>query len=112
MHPGTGELVLLPESMPWARSRRPGIGAGWYERFGAQQVEQGAVIMHGGVRRPVPAYYSRLAKRVDPLLGAEARAAAELHAFQTRDNRTPERLAVRGEVFAAKTAGLKHRGGV
>lgn len=50
-----GEVVdLLPEfSM---MSRRPGIGAGWFDRFGAHAYEWDSVIMNGREVRP-PRFY-------------------------------------------------------
>jgi len=116
VHPLTGEIVSLRPSMPWAVSRgrgskgKPGlggIGRRWFDEYGVQALEQGAVILAGGVRRPVPSYYSKLGKRLDPLLGSEAAAAAEVLSNKSWRERTAERLAIREEVFAAKTRSLK-----
>lgn len=116
VHPVTGEIVSLRPSMSWAVSRgrgskgKPGlggIGRQWFDAYGVQALEQGAVILAGGVRRPVPAFYSKLGKRLDPLLGSEAAAAAEVLVNASWRERLPDRLAVREEVFAAKTRSLK-----
>lgn len=107
VHPLTGEIVALPPSRPWAVSRRPGIGAEWFSRFGMPCVEQGFVVSRGGSEHPLPSYYKRLGKRVDPLAGSEARAAAAVVAIANSDNRTPERLAVRRAVFVGRTRDVK-----
>ena len=65
------------------------------------------MILRGGVRVPVPASYKRRAKAVMPLAGADAECLAMERAKADEWNRTPERLAVRREVAAAKVRSLK-----
>lgn len=110
VHPVTGEVFRLSRAFPVLVSRRPGLGAGWFGRYGEQAVEQGAVLAPGGERLPVPKYYRKLAKRVDPLMGSQAKAEAELRAYEQRADNTPERLAVKEEVFRAKVRNLRREG--
>lgn len=104
-HPVTGDPVFLRPSAPWARSQ--GLGRGWFEQYGRQAIEQGAIVEAGGVRRPIPAFYSKLAKRAFPTVGADAQCIAQLDALAQAWNRTPERLAVREEVKRAQLRSLK-----
>lgn len=46
-------------------SRRPGIGAGWFERFGREVYPSDSVVMRGIEMRP-PDFYDRLLEQVDP----------------------------------------------
>lgn len=91
--------VLVPE---FARmSVRPGIGARWFQRFGSD-VAVGDSVVHDGAQYPVPAYYDRLRKRVDPLGLAEVKAGREFRAYGLRADATDARLAVREGVAAAR----------
>lgn len=57
VHPGTGELCSCrPEFV--LMSRRPGIGSGWFDRFGGDAFPSDFVIVDGS-KRPVPRFYSR-----------------------------------------------------
>lgn len=102
--------ILGERVPPMARmSTCPGIGAKFVERFSDDLLVHGSVVLHGGVEVPLPEYYQRkLLKgeatrdRADELKAARA-------AFDARRaaNSTPERLAVREEVFRAKVRRLK-----
>lgn len=107
-HPITGELVSLTPSRPWAVSTRPGIGAGWFDRYGVSQVEQGFVVGPSYREQPVPRYYRKLARRLDPLIGSDAAASRELLLADPRyySERTPERLAAQDTVLRAKVRSL------
>jgi hypothetical protein len=48
-------------------SRRPGVGAGWLDRFKSDVFPHDYVV-HDGRKNPVPRYYSNLVKAVDPEL--------------------------------------------
>lgn len=104
-HPVSGEPVFLRPAAPWARSQ--GLGRAWFEQYGRQAIEQGAIVERGGVRRPIPKFYSKLAKQAFPTVGADAECIAQLRALEQAWNRTPERLAVRAEVKRAQLRTLK-----
>lgn len=95
-HPVTGEVCKVrPEFI--VMSRRPGIGAGWYERFASDAFPSDFVVMDGR-RVPVPAFYKRRLDAEDERTAlrilAKRKAAGRLHA----DNNTDDRLQVREEV--------------
>lgn len=78
-------------------SRRPGIGADWFARWGDQVYPRDEVIMRGRRMKP-PKYYDQLlaAKDAD---GAETVRRSRLKAASTnRFDKTPERLQVREQV--------------
>lgn len=81
-------------------SRRPGLGTNWFDNFAAETFPSDFLIVDGRKVRP-PAYYLR---RLDEsgqekIKRARKRAAVKPEA---RWNSTPERLAVREEVHAAR----------
>jgi len=86
-------------------SVRPGLGADWFSRFGAD-VASGDSIVHDGRQYPVPPYYDRLRKRSDELGLAEVKAERELRAYRVRSDSTPRRLADREKVAAARLSTL------
>lgn len=48
-------------------SRRPGIGAGWFDRFSAEVYPADSVVMRGREMMPPP-FYDKLLEKVDPSL--------------------------------------------
>jgi hypothetical protein len=82
-------------------SRRPGIGASFYERYGAD-VRRCDFVVFDGRRMPVPAYYDKLTGVVDPDLLSELKARRELRALDGRADSTFDRLVVREQVAIAK----------
>ncbi|QKI28925.1 VP4 [Kummerowia striata gokushovirus] len=48
-------------------SRRPGIGAGWFDRFSAETYRDDSVVMRGKEMMPPP-FYDKLLERIDPVL--------------------------------------------
>lgn len=92
-HPVTGELhQVRPEFA--VMSRRPGIGAGWYDRYKSDAFPSDFVIIDGG-KRAVPRFYK---KKLDEDETLRVNAARAMRAFKHADNNTPERLAVREEL--------------
>ncbi len=64
LDPGTGELVLVaPEYV--TMSRRPGIGNGWFEKFGAEVYPSDEVIVRGKSSKP-PRFYDKLFAAASP----------------------------------------------
>lgn len=61
VHPVTGELVSVrPEFV--TMSRRPGIGAGWFEKFAGDAFPSDFVVIDG-VRKAVPRFYMEREKK-------------------------------------------------
>jgi hypothetical protein len=107
VHPVTGELISFRPSMPFARARRPGLGAGWFDKYGEQAIEQGFIVDRGGSEKPLPDFYKRRGKKLFGNLGSDASAAAAVRALRNVGETTPERLAVREEVAKARVRELK-----
>lgn len=88
-------------------SLRPGIGAGWFERYGMTDVVPRDAVVINGVEATVPRYYDKLLKRRDPLLHGEIKAQRELDNYLRRDDNTDERLAAKERVARARLSFLK-----
>jgi hypothetical protein len=87
-------------------SLRPGIGAGWYDRYG-EDVRRGDAVICRGVPVLPPRYYDKLHGRLDPEGLAEAvEARAEL-GDERRADHTDRRNYVRGAVLAARQQSFK-----
>ncbi len=89
--PETGELgSRLPEFA--TMSRRPGIGTGWFEKFGSDVYPSDEVIVRGKSSKP-PRFYDRLFELSSP---EEMRSLRRLRAkARCRADETPARLGVR-----------------
>ncbi len=90
-------------------SRRPGIGAKWFEQFGRDVFPHDYVVDQEGRKTRTPKYYDVLCEKYFPgvldTIKAKRVAAAKLH----RANNTPERLIVRETVLNAKLTTLKRQ---
>ena len=96
----TGEVITVrPEYS--TMSRRPGIGAGWYEKFGADVRRTGFVVINGRKTR-APAFYDRRHEEVDPEGYEEVKKARRDRVLLHAEDQTWERLAVREEVLRSK----------
>lgn len=88
-------------------SLRPGIGADWFYRYQDDVFPDDFVVMQGK-KLSTPRFYDKLYERWN---GEEALAATKLKRIKKAradaGNRTPERLAVREKVLAAKLKLLK-----
>lgn len=102
----SGEIVnVMPE---FARmSLKPGIGAGWYERYRRDVFPHDFVVTSDGKERSVPKYYDKLLKRADfdtrESVGWKREAEARKHVA----DQTPARLRVREVVHEARVSTLK-----
>jgi hypothetical protein len=91
IHEQTGEIgTMEPEYT--TMSRRPGLGKGWYEKWGSEVYPSDEVIMNGKQMKP-PRYYDQQYE-IDDKAGMEA-VAANRDASRMRKDETPERLRVR-----------------
>ena len=86
-------------------SLRPGVGNGWFHRF--RDDLRGDYVVRDGMKFAVPKYYDRLLEREDPEELASRKEARELRALPFRMEQSPERLAVREKVEAARISTLK-----
>lgn len=94
----TGEIVSRERE--FARmSRRPGLGAAWYEKFHGEVFPSDRVLVGGALATP-PRFYMERFLRADP----EGAAAVKVRRDNERklEDETRERLLVREQVYLAK----------
>lgn len=84
-----------------ACSLKPGIGALWFEEFGRDKSRQDFVV-HDGRETAPPKYYDKLSDRAGFDWLEEIEFAREQRAKLAFEDETPERLAVREQVHAAR----------
>lgn len=96
----TGEVFpVLPEFA--AMSRRPGLGADWFERY-YKDVFPSDFVVHAGKKYPVPRYYDKLLERKDPEMWDAVRKERIRAAVAAEDELTYERLRTKEKVLEAK----------
>lgn len=99
----TGE-VLVPEMT--RMSLRPGIAAGWFEKFGLSDVfPRDEMVVGGRVNKP-PRYFDKLLERVDPQLYDRVKAARAEFAPEWEEG-SDVRLRVKEQVKLAQIKSLK-----
>lgn len=103
---GTGELIVRhPEFASY--STRPAIALNWIKRF-VNDVYPKDSLHVDGRQYPVPEYFDSYLDRTDPeMLKAVKERRAQL--AKNDPDRTPERLAVRHEIFKKKLKGMLER---
>ncbi|AXL14770.1 replication initiator protein [Microviridae sp.] len=87
-------------------SRRPGLGASWYDDF-KSDCYPSDYIFTNGVRVTPPPYYDELLRREDPELIAHIKELRMKSIKKHKKDLTPERLAVREEVVQARISKLQ-----
>lgn len=87
-------------------SLKPGIGAGYREKFKNELSLHDNVIVNGS-RQRVPRYYDKLFAEEDPEGFAAVQKKRRDFAFEKLDDSTPERLRVREKVQKARLSLLK-----
>lgn len=96
----TGEVVRIEPEFA-VMSLKPGIGAGWYEQFKGDLFPSDTSVVRGRPR-PVPDYYTEKLKVENRELYDQVKAKRVANARKRRADSTPERLAARQEVAAAR----------
>lgn len=99
----TGECVRI-ESEYCTMSRRPGIGAEWYARFGKEVFPADSVVVRGALS-PVPRFYGSLFELAAPEEYRRIKARRKRRARP--EDSTPERLEVREICAVARLNTLK-----
>lgn len=105
VNPLTGELYQIEPEYA-TMSRRPGIGAGWFEKFSTDVFPSDEVIVNGKPCKP-PRYYDERLRASDPEQFERIRASRRLR--RNREHETPERLQAR-ETCAKARLSLSPRG--
>lgn len=119
--PVTGEEFFVEPEFA-TMSRRPGLGAGWYDRFKRDLYPADDCVLEGRTYM-VPRYYDEKLKGEDPDAYASVRAARARKSVERDDivapyglpaigegDRTPERLETRREVRERKAFDFKRDG--
>jgi len=87
-------------------SRRPGIGALWFDKYSDDVYPSDFVVLRGQKQQP-PRYYDKILKKESEGTHLAIKDARLRKARLQRANNTPERLAVRREVQESKLKSLK-----
>lgn len=103
--PETGEVFQLEPEFN-RMSLKPGIGAGFLERFGSDVYPHDYVVVNGVKSKP-PRYYDKKLSKADPLAFDDVKVERELRAAHSRADNTVERLAVKEQVAIARLNQLK-----
>lgn len=88
-----------------AMSLKPGIGAGWFEKYSRDVFPHDKVVSNGSERR-VPRYYDKLARR-SPIDTDSVEFNRLVKAKRFAKDQTEDRLAVREQVHLARVSTLK-----
>lgn len=81
-------------------SRRPGIGAGWFGRFGAELERNGKVVV-AGHETPMPRYYRKLMDKASPEAAERLAQEAAVRQFVREPRERPEQFAKNEEWLKA-----------
>lgn len=105
LDPETGELVPIhPEFI--RMSRRPGIGAEFYEKFKGDLYPSDFAVV-SGKKKTVPRYYDRLLEKENSGLHEDIKSGRSANAKKRKHENTPERRAARETVQKARLNQLK-----
>jgi len=106
---GTGEVHdILPEFT--VMSRKPGIGMGWFEKYGDHAYQLDSVVCRGKEMRP-PRFYDTKMELRDPELMVRLKAVRKRKALQHREDQTPERRKVKEQFNLLRAAERKRNVG-
>lgn len=89
-------------------SRRPGIGAAWYEKFKDDLFTQDFAL-HNGEKFGVPKFYDGKLEQEDPSFLEGVKQARSERAKEHWRDQTPERLRVRESVFKERMKRLRRK---
>lgn len=93
----TGEILKERLAEYVTMSRRPGIGAGWLERFGKDVFPWDEVVMRGKKFKP-PKFYLGKYELTSPNEWAQLKAKRKKVGLEKKSDNTPERLAVKRQI--------------
>jgi len=84
-------------------SRRPGIGASYYEKYGSEVRDLDSVVIDGREVK-TPRFYDERSKRVDEYLMLRHKRDRKHSAVLNKADNTPERLRVKEEIMVRAAA--------
>lgn len=100
----TGEVFNIKPEFA-TMSRRPGIGAGWFDIYQTDAYPKDSLVLRGKQMRP-PRFYDNRYEMLSPEGMQKIRAKRKREGKKSVDNQTPERLAVREEIQLYKLKSL------
>jgi len=101
----TGEIILRQPEYT-TMSLKPGIGAGWYEKWSSDVYPSDEIIIEGRSIKP-PRFYDNKYELTNPKEFNLIKMEREQHAEDHADDNTPQRLGVREQVHHAQLRNLK-----
>lgn len=104
---GTGEITDR-EPEYGTMSLKPGIGAGWFDKFKTDAYPSDFIIVQGKKMKP-PKYYDQLLEREDPALLEVMKETRRAYGDRQSHNNTTARLRVRETVKRAAISTLKRK---
>lgn len=105
----TGEIIENARAPEYTTmSRRPGIGAGWIEKYQADVYPDDFVVLRGKKMRP-PKFYDRQYELTEPENYESIKRARKKNAAKHEENNTPDRLKVRQKVAEARLKKLPRK---
>ena len=90
-------------------SRRPGLGAGWFEKYWSDVYSYDVVVGKGGVKSRPPKYYDRLLEKKDMKLFERIKAERRLIASQSDVDLSTLHIATLEEIMALRCKALPRR---
>lgn len=102
----TGEILGSRSPEYVTMSRRPGIGAGWFEKYKTDMFPDDSLVLNGVKMRP-PRFYDNRFEILDPQRMDAIRAKRAREGKKCVDNNTTDRLIVREQVKLAQLKQLK-----
>jgi hypothetical protein len=104
-----GEVTFI-EPEYCTMSRKPGIGAKWFEQFHRDVFPADEVPVPGhGLMRPVPRYYESLFEKMNPVLLQEVKEKRAEWLVENADSLSPDRLMAKYLVKQAQLRSLKRK---
>ena len=70
----------------------------WYDKFKSDVFPSGFVVIRGGLKVKPPAYYEKKYDLTDSMSCVNVSTERQLNALRHKEDNTPQRLYVRGEV--------------
>lgn len=103
LHPLTGKIVKVEPEFA-LQSRRPGIGATWFDKYKSDAFPSDFIVINGR-QKPVPRFYTHKLAEEERLKIQKLRKMRSVTP-QKKANRTPERLAVRETIMKDRQSRL------
>jgi len=88
-------------------SRRPGIGAGWYNQYKSDLYPHGYAVIRGGVKSKIPRFYEKKFEESNPLLLQKIKEKRKKIMEEKWDENSPFKLKIKEHIKRAQLRSLK-----